>query len=141
MGFMNKLNNVLDNHRSNKDEKNEIVQMNDDKAAEQKAIDEQLMAIGQYYWNRYANDTSYVPDEDIKGAFIDIETRVVRIKELEKQIEERKAAGEEERRKIDEDTAAREAEMKRAKEEAARIKAEQKEAKKAAKLLDDEDQQ
>ncbi len=141
MGFMNKLNNVLDNHRSSKDEKNEIVQMNDEKVAEQRAIDEQLAAIGQYYWNRYATDTSFVPDEDIKGAFIDVETRVVRIKELEKQIEERKAAGEEERRKIDEDTAAREAEIKRAKEEAARIKAEQKEAKKAARQLDDEDEE
>ena len=138
---MNKLNNVLDNHRSNKDEKNEIVQMNNDKAAEQKSIDEQLMAIGQFYWNKYANEPTFVPDEGIKGAFIDIEARVVRIKELDKQIEERKVAGEAERQKINEETAAREEEMRLAKEEAARIKAEEKEAKRAAKQLEKDDEE
>ena len=136
MGFMNKLNNVLDNRKSNRDEKSEINQMKNDKTSEQKAIDEQLMAIGQYYWNKYANDGTYVPEDDVKGAFIDIETRVVRIKELEKQIEERKVAGEAERQKINEETAAREEEMRLAKEEAARIKAEEREARRAAKELE-----
>ena len=101
------MNNVLDNRKSNRDEKSEINQMKNDKTSEQKAIDEQLMAIGQYYWNKYANDGTYVPEDDVKGAFIDIETRVVRIKELEKQIEDRKVAGEAERQKINEETAAR----------------------------------
>ena len=110
--------------------------MKNDKTSEQKAIDEQLMAIGQYYWNKYANDGTYVPEDDVKGAFIDIETRVVRIKELEKQIEDRKVAGEAERQKINEETAAREEEMRLAKEEAARIKAEEREARRAAKELE-----
>jgi hypothetical protein len=136
MGFMNKLNNALDNHKSSRDEKSDVKQLTDSVDAEHKAMDEQLMAIGQFYWNLYANDPSFVPAEDIKGAFTDIETRVARVKDLEIQIAERKEAGEAERQKNNEETAAREEEMRLAKEEAARQKSEEREARKAAKELE-----
>ncbi len=133
MGFMNKLNNALDNHKSSRDEKSDIKQLTESVDKEHKAMDQQLMEIGQYYWNLYANDPSFVPSEDIKGAFTDIETRVARVKDLEIQIAERKEAGEAERQKNNENLAAREEEIRLAKEEAARQKSEEKEAKKASK--------
>ncbi len=135
MGFMNKLNNALDNRKSSRDEKSDVKQLSDSVKAEQDAIDEQLMAIGQFYWNLYSSDSSFTPADEIKGAFTDIEGRAVRIKDLQKQIDERKEAGEAERQKNNEETAAREEEVRLAKEEAARQKAEKKKARRAAKEL------
>lgn len=136
MGMRNKLKGKFDTHKSNRTEKSDIKDINDQIQAEKDKIDENIMKLGNFYWTLYATDENneFIPPKEAQEIFDAIEDSVRNIAVMEGDMEERKVLGEEERKKIDEDTAQREEEERVQK----LMQQQEREAKKAAKQAEKE---
>ena len=134
MSFLDRVGNKVDNIRSKQSENSDINSIKKEIQSEKDAIDIAITKLGEYYWNQYAQGNMDAPEE-IAAVFEEIEQRVVRVGELNENIDKRKVEGIEQRIEIDKATkekeemkAAEAAERKRQREEAKRIAAEEKAA-------------
>ena len=134
MSFLDKVGNRVDKMRSKQNENSDIGSYNKQIKEQKDAIDLLITEIGEYYWNRYAND-DLEPPEDVVDLFKEVAERVDSVNSLKGMIEERKEQGEKQREEIDiktketeERKAAEAEERRRQREEAKRIAAEEKAA-------------
>lgn len=146
MSFLDKVGNKVDKMRSKQSENSDISSYNRQIKEEKEAVEQLINRIGEFYWNKYAND-NFDPEDEILAAFKEIEGHIEKKKELEAKIEERKEAGAAQRREMDENTkvieekkAAEAAERKRQREEAKRIAAEEKAAQEMTSEEEDQEQ-
>lgn len=146
MSFLDKVGNKVDKMRSKQSENSDISSYNRQIKEEKEAVEQLINRIGEFYWNKYAND-NFDPEDEILAAFKEIEGHIDKKKELEAKIEERKEAGAAQRREMDENTkvieekkAAEAAERKRQREEAKRIAAEEKAAQEMTSEEEDQEQ-
>ena len=119
MGIGLRVGNKIDHYKSKRSENSEISDYNKKIVECQDRIDDNLMQIGQYYWNLYATDGSFNPPADAKVFFDLIEREVNDIQTFEKTITDRRESGIKEREQMDADVAAQEEQTRIAKEEAA----------------------
>lgn len=109
--------NKIDQMKSRRDENNDVNDYSRMIVECQDRIDENLMQIGQFYWNLYATDGSFNPPNDAKIYFDLVEKDVNDVQTYKKAIEDRRKSGTEEREKMDENVAAIEEQARTAKEE------------------------
>jgi len=134
MSFLDKVGNRVDKMKSKQNENSDISSYNKQIKEQKDAIDLLITEIGEYYWNRYAND-DLEPPEDVADLFKEVAERVESVNALNGMIEERKEEGVKQRIEIDKNTkiteerkAAEAEERRRQREEAKRIAAEERAA-------------
>ncbi len=103
MGITDTIDNKRKRSKSVKKEKKAINGKMDDIEDATSAAKEQLLLIGQYFWKRYIAG-EYVPDENNKAYFDNLDALNDRVRDLNNEIDDLKIAGIKEREIIDEDT-------------------------------------
>ncbi len=117
MGIGIQIGNKVDHMKSKHSEKSDVSDLQKLIVDEQDKIDLNLMEIGQFFWNLYADDPSFVPPVEAKQFFDAVEESVNIINDSEKKIEERRELGVKEREEMDIDTAKKEEEIRITKEQ------------------------
>lgn len=124
MGFFGKIKGDLKKMGSKRSEKADVKGLQEEIKKEGRAIDEATVAIGEYYWNLYA-DGKFAPSPESQPFFDSIERSLVRLEEINAEIAARQAEGDAERVTIEEDIAREDEERKRQAEERARKREEE----------------
>ncbi len=119
MGIGLRVGNKIDQYKSKHSENSEVSDFSKKINECQDRIDENLMQIGQFYWNLYATDGTFNPPQGAKPFFDLIEKDVNSIQLFEKSIVERRESGSKEREQMDADVAAYEERVRIEKEQAA----------------------
>lgn len=129
MGFIDKVDNKWKHMNSKRSENSEVDEIRKKIEAENEMIKEQIVLIGQHFWNLYANG-QYVPTDDMP-LFEKIDDCNSNIRLLTIQADDCKIKGIQDRERIDEETRER-IEKKQAEAEAKRQRKEEERASKKA---------
>lgn len=124
MKFTGKIKGGVKKFDSKRAEKGDIKRLEAEVKEESRNIDEATVSIGEFYWNQYV-DGKFLPMPESQELFDSIKDSLVRLDEINAEIEERRSKGEVERETIDEEIARQEAERERLAEERAKERAEE----------------
>ncbi len=124
LGFFDKVKGDIKKMGSKRSEKADIRSLQEEIKEESRDIDEATVAIGEFYWNLYA-DGKFAPLQESQEHFDSIKRSLVRLEEINAEIAARQAEGEIERETIEEDIARQEEERQRLADERARKRAEE----------------